>query len=205
MPDRDLGTEFAQLATVADSRLSQPVTGTPRASMIRARLLIPDPAMPIMCTRPSSVAAGTTSVAQWPPAPRRVPTSRPVGTARTWGRAPDPGGAGARLSGAATGHLQHAAGQLRSGARAPARRAAAAIAASRGGSVSMAVTFWATQADRSPRRPPSARHRPPRSARRSAAARRRAAATARSGRQPTAVSSAQVIAPERHSTKSAAA
>ena len=47
--------------------------------MIRASALIPEPAMPMMCTRPSSAAAGTTSVAA-------VDTSAAPGAAQPAGR-----------------------------------------------------------------------------------------------------------------------
>ncbi len=46
-----------------DSRASQPLTGTPRSNRMRASALIPEPAMPMMCTRPRSAGAGFRSVA----------------------------------------------------------------------------------------------------------------------------------------------
>lgn len=49
--------------TVIDSRASKPLTGNPRSNRMRASALIPEPAMPMMCTRPRSASAGIRSVA----------------------------------------------------------------------------------------------------------------------------------------------
>ena len=67
--------------TVVESRASQPLTSTPRSSRMRASALIPDPAMPMMCTRPSSASGGMTSVAA-------LRTSAAPGAAQSSGRSP---------------------------------------------------------------------------------------------------------------------
>jgi hypothetical protein len=66
---------------VIDSRASQPLTGIQRSNRMRASALIPQPAMPMMRTRPAPATAGIRSVAA-------LRTSAAPGASQSPGRSP---------------------------------------------------------------------------------------------------------------------
>ncbi len=62
-PSTTVAPAARSACSVGDSRCSQPLTEIPRSSRTRASALMPAPAIPMRCTRPSEASGGTTSVA----------------------------------------------------------------------------------------------------------------------------------------------